>query len=115
MGRSKSRVAEEARAARRREAELKRKIQRLSVQMSNPRKYFVEKSDETPLSATERFRRYFTFQTGQKTALRRKPTKAQMRTYRNGALFVSIVAFIMLLMVGGRVLKLLMQFFLNTP
>lgn len=106
-------MAEEARTARKRGAELERKIRRLSVQMSNPKKYFAEKSDESSLSATERFQRYFAFQTGGRGALRRKPTKAQMRTYRNSAIFISIIAFVMLLMVGGRVLKLLMQFLSN--
>jgi hypothetical protein len=104
MDKNQSRVAQEAKEAERRSAEVQKKIHHLSEQIANPEKHFSRKNDRTQ-SAVERFRRYFTLD--QATHIeKRKPTRAEMRVQRNRAIAWVMIAFILLFFVFLRICKM---------
>ena len=102
MGKPSSRVAQEVREAEQRVKEVQRKIKQLSVQVENPQKYFMSKTDEKTQSAIVRFRRYFMLDRISSQNEKRKPTRAEMRAQRHRAIFWSILAFIALVWVLGK-------------
>lgn len=105
MAKQRSRVAQEAREAQQRAADVQRKIKELNEQISNPQKHFIPKSDERTQSTVEKFRRYFTMDRA--TAIHRKPTRAEVRNHRNIAIFWAVLAFIVIIYVFMMLLKLL--------
>ncbi len=106
MAKNQSRVAQEAREAGQRAAQLQRQIKKLSSQINNPEKHFVPKSDEGARSAVEKFWRYFTANRGAVVG-RRKATRGEMRAQRNRAIFWAVVAFIATVVVCARVLRMI--------
>jgi hypothetical protein len=105
MGKQRSRVAQEAREAQQRAADVQRKIKELNEQISNPQKHFLPKADERTQSTVERFRRYFTVDRA--AAIQRKPTRSEMRAQKNRAIFWAALAFIIIIYVSMKLLKLL--------
>ena len=101
MRKHRSRVAEEAKEAQQKSAEVEQKIRELSDQISNPKKYFGEpKADDRTKSTVERFRRYFVVDEGTHIE-KRKPTRAELRAERNRAIFWAVVAIFLLILILG--------------
>lgn len=108
MSRKPSRVAQQAREVKNQAAELEKKIRRLSTEISNPQKFLTPQTDERSQSAVDRFRRYFRLdQVG--AVERRKPTRTEMRAYRNRAIFWTVLAFIVLIWIVGQLVNTLRQ------
>jgi hypothetical protein len=105
MDKNPSRVAQEAKEAARRSAEVEKKIDKLSDQLANPDKHFSRR-DERTQSAVERFRRYFSVD---HTKERRKPTRSEMRAQRTRALVWACIAIFLLFVVGRRIIMLLLH------
>ncbi|MDD2710857.1 MAG: hypothetical protein PHV34_22995 [Verrucomicrobiae bacterium] len=101
MIRKPSRLSLEAREAKSRAAELEKKIQRLSDEIVHPQKYMAARSDGRSQSAVDRFRRYFRLNEASAAELR-KPTRAELRAHRNRAILLTVVAFIVLIWVMGK-------------
>jgi hypothetical protein len=102
MSKDRSRVAQEAREAQQRAAEVQKKIRDLSTQLSDPQKHFAPKPNEKTQSTVERFRRYFNLDATSDRIEKRKATRAEMRAQRNQAIVWTLVAlFVIAWMIGG--------------
>jgi len=104
MGKPRSRVAEEARQAQQKSAELQRRIRNLSDKLSNPDKHFTPPpvADERSSSNVDRFRRYFSLDRVGAPVEKRKPTRSEMRAQRNRAIVWIMVAFVALMWLSGK-------------
>ncbi len=107
MGKPPSRVAAEAREARRRARALDRKIRELSRQIAHPERHF-ERVPDKPLLSTDSFRRYFAAGRAEPVE-RRKPTRAELRKIRNRAILWAVVALIALIWLLGKYSKTLLR------
>jgi hypothetical protein len=101
-----SRVAQEAKEAQSRAAEVKKKINELTEQIENPEKHFSKKHEQTQ-SSVERFRRYFSVDRG--VLAKRKPTRGEMRAQRTRAIVWLCIAFFLLFVVANMVINAILH------
>jgi hypothetical protein len=106
MFRKPSRVAQQAREAKQQAAALEKKIRQLSTEIANPQKYLNPPTDDRSQSAMDRFRRYFRLDQVSNVE-RRKPTRMELRAYRNRAIFWTVLAFILLIWIVGQLVNTL--------
>ena len=110
MGKPRTRVAEEAKEAQQKSAELQRRIRQLSDKLSDPDKHFAPAPPPAAgpsQTNVDRFRRYFSLDRVGAPVEKRKPTRAEMRAQRNRTIVWIMVAFVALIWVFGKLAALL--------
>lgn len=106
MAKQRTRVAQQAQEAREKSAEVQQKIKKLSVQLSDPDKYFTKKPDERSRSTLELLRRYLSANRSAPTE-KRKPTRKELRIQRTRTITLIMLALFLLVWMLGKFMQAL--------